>query len=115
MIVEFDTLLDKFMMSATRARYWRLALPLAVLLLMFCLPAAALAEAHEPACGGLDSSARVCAQSGTTTPVLAVVHELLPVQTADVPGAFMSPDGVSVEPLQHHADPSPPRAPPSLT
>lgn len=114
-MVEFDTLLDKFMMSAIRARYWRLALPLAVLLLMFCLPAASAAEAHEPACGGLDSSERVCARSGTTTPVLAVVHELLPVQTQDGPGALRSPDGASVEPLQHHADPAPPRAPPSLT
>ena len=102
-------------MTATRAQYWRLALPLAALLLMFCLSAAPPAAADEPACGGMDSSERVCAQSGTTTPILAVVHELLPVRTLDVPGLPVSPDGASAEPLQHHADLSTPRAPPSLT
>lgn len=102
-------------MTATRAQYWRLALPLAALLLMFCLSAAPPAAADEPACGGMDSSERVCAQSGTTTPILAVVHELLLVRTLDLPGLPVLPDGASAEPLQHHADLSTPRAPPSLT
>lgn len=103
------------MMTATRARYWRVALPLAVLLLMFCLPTAAPAAAHEPACGGLDSSERVCAQSGTTTPILAVVLDLSPVRTPFLSGILLSPDGASADSVQHHADLSTPRAPPSLT
>jgi len=103
------------MITATRARYWRLALPLAVLLLTFCLAAAAPAPADEPACGGLDSSGRVCAQSGASTPVPAVVHELLAVLTPDLPGVPLSPDGPFAEPIQHHADLASPRAPPSLT
>jgi hypothetical protein len=103
------------MMTATRARYWRLALPLAVLLLMFCMSAAPPAAAEEPGCGGLDSSERVCAQSGATTPILAVVLDLLPVQTLDLPGIRVSPDGASADPVQHQADLATPRAPPSLT
>jgi hypothetical protein len=114
-MVEFDTLRNELVMTATRARYWRLALPLAVLLLMFCLSAALPAAAEEPACGGLDSSERVCAQSGTTTPILAVVLDLPPVQTLYLPGTLALPDGASADPVQHHADLSTPRAPPSLT
>jgi hypothetical protein len=103
------------MIMTTRARYWRLALPLAVLLLTFCLGTAAPAPADEPACGGLDSSERVCAQSGASTPVLAVVHERLAVLTLDFPGSPVLPDGPPAEPVQHHADLATPRAPPSLT
>lgn len=102
------------MVSTTRARYWVLALPLAVLLFTFCLSAAVPAAADEPACGGLHSSERVCAQSGAWTPVLAVARELLPAQGPDVPGIPVSPVGTFVRPAQHHADPATPRAPPSL-
>lgn len=106
------TFADMAIMSRALIRGW--ALPLAVLLLMFCLSAAPPAVAEEPACGGLDSSERVCAQSGTSTPIFAVAHELIPIQTLDLPGIPLSPDGASSEPAQHHADLSTPRAPPSL-
>jgi len=92
-----------------------MAVPLAVLLLMFCLSTALPAVADEPACGGLDSSERVCAQSGSATPLLGVVHELPPIQTLVLPSIPLPPDGTSSEPLQHHADIATPRAPPSLT
>lgn len=104
---------DMAMMSRARIRGW--AVPLAVLLFMFCLSAGAPAVAEEPACGGLDLSERVCAQPGTSTPILAVVHAPPPIQALDFPGMARSPDGASSEPVQHHADLSAPRAPPSLT
>ncbi len=103
------------MIRAIRLSCWGVAAPLVVLLFMFCLAAALPAVADEPACGGLDSSERVCAQSGTATPLFAVVHELPPIQMLVLPGLPLSPDGVSSEPLPHHADLSTPRAPPSLT
>lgn len=90
-----------------------MALPLAVLLLMFCL--GAVVPAMGPGCGESDSAARVCAQSGTATPILAVVHALPPIQTLVLPGMPLSPEKISAEPMQHHADPSTPRAPPRLT
>ena len=102
-------------MTSTRARYWALVLPLAALVFMFCLSAATSVAAAEPGCGGSDSSERVCAQSGTTTPILAVVLDPLPVQTLDLPGVSMSPDLAPADPAQHHADLAGPRAPPSLT
>jgi hypothetical protein len=102
-------------MRVIRVRCWGAAAPLAVLLLMFCLSAVLPAAADEPACGGLDSSERVCAQSGTATPILAVVHQLPSIQPLVFPGMPVSPDRVTPEPAQHHADPYTPRAPPSLT
>ena len=102
------------MITATRARCWGLALPLAVLLLMFCLAVAAPAAADEPACGGLDSSERVCAQSGSSTPVVAVAHALYAALTLDLPGVPVLRDRSAAEPVQHHADLATPRAPPSL-
>ena len=92
-----------------------LALPLAVLVLTFCLSAAASATMDGPTCGGLDSSERVCAQSGASTPILAVVHELLPAQGPDLPCVAMSPTGAPAKPPQHYADLATPRPPPRLT
>jgi len=103
------------MMTVTRRRCWRVAVPLAVLLLMFCLSAVLPAVADAPACGGLDSSERVCAQPGTAAPVLAIVHDLPSIQALVLPSMPLSPDGASCEPVQHHADLSTPRAPPSLS
>lgn len=102
------------MMTATRIRYWSVVAPLAVLLLMFCLSAAPTAVADEPGCGGVDSSARVCAQSGASNPIVALVHELPPFQALTLPATPLSPEVVSLAPIQHHAERSTPRAPPSL-
>lgn len=103
------------MMTSTRVRCWTVTAPLAVLLLMFCLSAAQPAVAHEPGCGGLDSSERVCAQPGTSTPIVALVHELPPIQALVLPAMPLSPERASFAPIQHHAERSTPRAPPSLT
>ena len=101
-------------MTSIRARYWALALPLTVLLFMFCLSAATSGGAEEPACGGPGSSERVCAQSGAATPILAVVLDPLPVPTLDRPDVLVSPDPPRAHPAQHHADLAGPRAPPNL-
>ena len=102
------------MMTATRIRCWSVAAPLAVLVLMFCFSALPAAGADDPGCGGVPSSARVCAQSGASTPIVAVVHELPPIQALALPAMPLSPEGASFAPIQHHAERSTPRAPPSL-
>ena len=102
-------------MTTLRLRRLKVAAPLAMLLLVFCLSAVPSAIADQPACGGLDSSGRVCAQSGSATPILAVVHELPPSQILDLPGIPLCLDGDSAEVVQYHADPATPRAPPSFT
>lgn len=103
------------MVTATQARYRRLALPLAVLVFMFCFAVAAPAVADDPTCGGFDPSGHVCAQPGTSTAVFAVATEPPAALTPDLPGVPVLPDVPSVEPFQHHADLATPRAPPSLT
>ena len=113
MMVGFDRVAA--MITATRARCWSMAAPLAVLLLMFCFSALPAAVADELACGGMDSSARVCAQSGASTPIVAVVQELPPIQALALPAMPLWPEGDSFAPIQHHAERSTPRAPPSLT
>ena len=101
-------------MTLTRFGGWRVAALLAVLVPVFCLSAALPAAAHEHPCAGPDSSERVCAQSGTTAPVLAVAHEVPPILTVAFPATPLSADRVSSGPVQHHADRSTPRAPPSI-
>lgn len=103
------------MVTMPRGHIWGWALPLAVLLLMFCLLAAPPAVAEEPACGGPNSSERVCAQSGTGEPIPAVAHQLVATHTVALPTTPLPSDEASPEPLQHHADLATPRAPPSLT
>lgn len=95
-----------------RARYWVLALPLAGLVLTFCVSVAAPAPEHGPPCGGLDPSEHVCAQSGAPLPVLAVVQELPLAQTTDPPSVAVSAAGAPARPPQHYADLAPPRPPP---
>lgn len=111
---EPDTLRHKPMLTATHSRVRGLAVPLVVLLLMFCLSGVAPAVVEEAACGGLDSSARICAQSGTVAPIPVVAHQLVAVHTAALPASPLPRDEVSPEPVQHHAYLSTPRAPPSL-
>ncbi len=89
-----------------------LALPLAALVLMFCASVAASGAEHGPTCGGLDSSGRVCAQSGAPTPVLALVHQPLPAHTSDLPFVVVSPPGALLLLAQHHAHLATPRSPP---
>lgn len=112
--IRSDRLHGSSMITTIRGRYRGMAAPLAVLLLMFCLSVALPAGADETGCGGLDTSGRICTQSGSAMPIVAVVHDQPPIQTFVVPGIALSPDGVSAEPVQHHADPSTPRAPPGL-
>lgn len=106
---------DNDMVTMSRGHIWRWALPLAVLLLMFCLSAAPPAVAEEPACGGPNSSERVCAQSGTGEPIPALAPQLVATHTVALPTSPLPRDEASPEPLQHHADLATPRAPPSLT
>lgn len=103
------------MVKTTRARYWILAVPLTVLVLMFCLSAAALAAPDAHACGGLDSSERICAQSGAPSPCLAVVHELPLAQRPVLPCVAVSPAETSAKLPQHYAELATPRPPPRLT
>ena len=112
LMVRSDTV--AVMITATRIRYWSVAAPLVVLVLMFCLSAAPAAVADDPGCGGVDSSARVCAQSGASTPLVAIVHELPPIQALTLPAMPLSSEAISPTPIQHHAELSTPRAPPSL-
>ena len=111
---EPDTLRHKPMVTATRSRIWGLAVPLAVLVLVFCLSGVAPAVAEEAACGGVDSSARICAQSGTVVPIPVVAHQLGAIHTLALPATPLPRDEVSPEPIQHHPHLSTPRAPPSL-
>lgn len=106
---------EQIMISTTRAWYWVLALPLAVLVLIFCQFAAAFAATDGPMCGGLDSSERACAQSGVSTPILAVVHDQPLAQRPDLPCVAVSPAGALAKPPQHYADLATPRPPPRLT
>ena len=109
-----DTLRSSSMVTRIHSSRSKVAVPLALLVLMFCLSIALPATGYESGCGGLESAGRVCAQSGGVTPVLAVVQDQPPIRAFALPGVPLAPDGASVEPVQHHADPSAPRAPPRL-
>ncbi len=85
-----------------------------VLLLFFCTSSAVPALAGDHGCQGSDSSARICGQSAFSDPLPIVVHQttLVEGKREIAPQSVVLFTSLPVSPF--HADPSAPRAPPSL-